>query len=65
MLFLTTNRAGNIDPAVRSRITVALRYNALDRAGREEVWRNLLRLSSPRERDRKAWLTVGATVCKA
>ena len=48
MLFLTTNRAGNIDPAVRSRITVALRYSALDRAGRAEVWRNLLRLPPAR-----------------
>lgn len=43
ILFLTTNRASNIDPAVRSRITVALHYEALNFAGRESVWRNLLK----------------------
>eukprot|EP00438_Fugacium_kawagutii_P028974 Skav210535 [mRNA] locus=scaffold3045:345352:346087:- [translate_table: standard] len=43
ILFLTTNRASNIDPAVRSRITVALHYEALGFAGRESVWRNLLK----------------------
>ncbi|CAK9022318.1 unnamed protein product [Durusdinium trenchii] len=42
ILFLTTNRASNIDPAVRSRITVALHYEPLARAGRESVWRHLL-----------------------
>ena len=42
ILFLTTNRASNIDPAVRSRITVALHYEPLSRSGREAVWANLL-----------------------
>eukprot|EP00931_Biecheleriopsis_adriatica_P031440 TRINITY_DN18438_c1_g3_i1.p1 TRINITY_DN18438_c1_g3~~TRINITY_DN18438_c1_g3_i1.p1 ORF type:complete len:627 (+),score=132.34 TRINITY_DN18438_c1_g3_i1:27-1883(+) len=42
VLFLTTNRASNIDPAVRSRITVALRYGALSLEGREAVWARLL-----------------------
>lgn len=42
ILFLTSNRASNIDPAVRSRITVALHYEALSQKGREAVWRNLL-----------------------
>ena len=41
-LFLTTNRAANIDPAVRSRITVSLRYTALDAAGRAAVWANFV-----------------------
>ncbi|CAD7957564.1 unnamed protein product [Amoebophrya sp. A120] len=41
-LFLTTNRVGNIDPAVSSRITVMLGYEALDFDGRAKVWRNLL-----------------------
>jgi len=45
VLFLTTNRASNIDPAVRSRITVALRYAALSVEGREAVWGNLAALS--------------------
>ncbi|CAE7497540.1 ATAD3B [Symbiodinium sp. CCMP2592] len=42
ILFLTSNRASNIDPAVRSRITVALHYEPLSQKGREAVWRNLL-----------------------
>jgi len=42
ILFLTTNRASGIDAAVRSRITVALKYDPLNRDGREAVWRNLL-----------------------
>lgn len=42
VLFLTTNRAHNIDAAVKSRITVALRYAALDEDARVGVWRNLL-----------------------
>lgn len=42
VLFLTTNRASNVDPAVSSRITVSLEYEALDAAGREAVWTNLL-----------------------
>lgn len=31
-------------PKVRSRITVALHYEALGFAGRESVWRNLLKI---------------------
>lgn len=42
VLFLTTNRASNVDPAVQSRITVFLHYEALDIAGRATVWHNLL-----------------------
>ena len=42
VLFLTTNRAANIDPAVRSRITVSMRYKALDGAGRAAVWANFV-----------------------
>lgn len=43
VLFLTTNRAKGIDPAVQSRLTLALRYETLDYSAREEVWSNLLR----------------------
>lgn len=34
----------NQPPQVRSRITVALHYEALGFAGRESVWRNLLKI---------------------
>ncbi|CAD7955938.1 unnamed protein product [Amoebophrya sp. A25] len=45
-LFLTTNRVGNVDPAVSSRITVMLGYDPLNAEGREKVWRNLLGTSA-------------------
>ncbi len=42
ILFLTTNRVASFDPALESRVTIALRYDALDAGAREQVWRNLL-----------------------
>ncbi|KAF3389436.1 hypothetical protein F1880_004144 [Penicillium rolfsii] len=40
ILFLTTNRVRTIDPAFESRITVALRYEALDRDARIQIWKS-------------------------
>jgi SpoVK/Ycf46/Vps4 family AAA+-type ATPase len=45
VLFLTSNRVDSLDPAFRTRITLALRYEALDVAAREQVWKNLLQAS--------------------
>lgn len=42
ILFLTTNRAANIDPAFRSRLHVSLEYPDLPPASRRQVWRNFL-----------------------
>lgn len=42
ILFLTTNRVRSFDPAFESRVTVALRYDALSADARAQVWRNLL-----------------------
>ena len=42
VLFLTTNRADNIDQAFYSRIGMALHYDALDSSSRKIVWQNLL-----------------------
>ncbi|KAJ3056969.1 hypothetical protein HDU99_007346, partial [Rhizoclosmatium hyalinum] len=42
ILFLTTNRVLEFDAAFESRVTVALRYDHLDPAAREQVWRNLM-----------------------
>lgn len=42
VMFLTTNRVNDFDPAFFSRISVALRYHALDVPARTQVWRNLL-----------------------
>ncbi|TPX76273.1 hypothetical protein CcCBS67573_g02474 [Chytriomyces confervae] len=42
ILFLTTNRVLEFDPAFESRVTVALRYDSLDASARQQVWRNLI-----------------------
>ncbi|KLU92647.1 hypothetical protein MAPG_11592, partial [Magnaporthiopsis poae ATCC 64411] len=42
ILFMTTNRADNIDQAFQSRIHVSLEYSALDATSRAAIWRNFL-----------------------
>jgi AAA+ superfamily predicted ATPase len=42
ILFLTTNRVRSFDPAVESRVTVALRYDSLSAGARGKIWQNLL-----------------------
>ncbi|KAI8918956.1 P-loop containing nucleoside triphosphate hydrolase protein [Entophlyctis helioformis] len=42
ILFLTTNRVREFDPAFESRVTVALRYEHLDPNARIQVWKNLI-----------------------
>ncbi|KAH6694140.1 P-loop containing nucleoside triphosphate hydrolase protein [Plectosphaerella plurivora] len=42
ILFLTTNRVRSLDPAFESRITIAIRYEALGRAARAQVWKSQL-----------------------
>jgi hypothetical protein len=42
VMFLTTNRVSDFDPAFHSRISVALRYAALTVQARESIWHNLL-----------------------
>ncbi|KAI9647718.1 hypothetical protein NHQ30_004104 [Ciborinia camelliae] len=42
ILFLTTNRVKNIDPAFQSRIHLSMEYQDLDKSAREKVWRNFL-----------------------
>ena len=42
VMFLTTNRVNEFDPAFHSRISVALKYGALNSHAREQVWINLL-----------------------
>lgn len=38
LLFLTTNRVGDIDEAIVSRCIALIRYHAPDRAGRARIW---------------------------
>ena len=45
VLFLTSNRVDEMDPAFKTRITLALRYEQLDVAARAQVWINLLSAS--------------------
>ncbi|KAI1419319.1 hypothetical protein F5Y12DRAFT_720843 [Xylaria sp. FL1777] len=40
VLFLTTNRAGAIDSAFKSRVHLSLYYPSLDRQGTSVIWRN-------------------------
>lgn len=42
VLFLTTNRIDSFDPAIKSRIHLALHYPALDSHDRHRVWRAFL-----------------------
>jgi len=42
VLFLTSNRINSLDPAFQTRITLALRYENLDKAARAQVWKNIL-----------------------
>lgn len=42
ILFLTTNRIKNMDPAFQSRIHISMEYPGLDKAARAQVWRNFL-----------------------
>ncbi|ETS78286.1 hypothetical protein PFICI_10348 [Pestalotiopsis fici W106-1] len=42
ILFLTTNIVGIIDEAFKSRIHVALRYDAIDAVSTKRIWNNLL-----------------------
>jgi hypothetical protein len=51
VLFLTSNRAANIDQAFYSRISLALHYAPLDVDARTTVWENLLRVYGVTEVD--------------
>ena len=42
VLFLTSNRVDTLDPAIKTRITLGLRYEQLDSTARAQVWKNLL-----------------------
>lgn len=45
VLFLTSNRVDSLDPAFKTRITLALRYDTLDEQARNQIWINLLETS--------------------
>jgi hypothetical protein len=41
-LFITSNRAATFDPAALSRVTLAVRFEALDTSAKTQVWANML-----------------------
>jgi SpoVK/Ycf46/Vps4 family AAA+-type ATPase len=41
-VFLTTNRVFTFDPAIRSRISIAIKYDPLKRVARKQIWEQLL-----------------------
>lgn len=43
VMFLTTNRAASLDPAMKSRIAVSIEYPTLDAESRAAIWRNQLK----------------------
>ncbi|RAH71883.1 ATP-binding protein [Aspergillus aculeatinus CBS 121060] len=46
ILFLTSNRAENIDPAFDSRIHISLQYPDLDAVSRRQIWAQFLRATA-------------------
>jgi hypothetical protein len=48
VMFLTTNRVTTLDEAFKSRISIAIKYRDLDKAARQKVWENFLRLAGVR-----------------
>lgn len=48
LIFLTTNRLTHLDPAFKSRISVAIKYPALDQKAQEQIWTNFLRMADVR-----------------
>lgn len=46
VMFLTTNRNEDLDPAFRSRISIVIGYKPLDYNARLQVWKNLLNAAS-------------------
>ena len=53
ILFLTTNRVGQIDDAIMSRVHLVVRYQLLDAKARKTIWKNFV---EKLERDRKDFM---------
>jgi len=45
VMFLTTNRVTTLDEAFKSRISIAIKYRNLDKAARQQIWKNFLVLA--------------------
>ncbi|KKY14743.1 putative aaa family atpase [Diplodia seriata] len=51
ILFLTSNRVAIFDPAIRSRLHLALQYYAPDAQRRKQIWRQQLERVEPADKD--------------
>ena len=49
ILFLTTNRLRTIDIAFQSRISIGVKYEALDEETRRRIWENFIYLLNESE----------------
>jgi ATP-dependent 26S proteasome regulatory subunit len=47
LLFLTTNHAESLDPALASRVHLTINYPALNEVSRLSIWRNFLDRANP------------------
>jgi hypothetical protein len=45
VIFMTTNYIARLDAAIKSRISIAIRYPSLDETAREEIWRRFLTMA--------------------
>lgn len=59
VLFLTTNRINNLDPAFQSRTHSTINYTYLDKNAREKIWRNFLSRREDQERHQITDFEVG------
>jgi hypothetical protein len=41
-LFINSNRVSSFDPAALSRVTLAVKFSALDKDGMQQIWRNTI-----------------------
>ena len=62
ILFLTTNRVKNMDPAFQSRIHISMEYPGLDKAARMLVWRNFLKSIESELNEEEIGLLAGVEI---
>lgn len=55
MLFLTTNRRADFDPAFHNRIHISIEYGSLDDAQRATIWKQHLAKACKPNRSKKLW----------
>lgn len=49
IVFFTSNRADDLDPAFHSRVSLTIKYHAHNEQDRRQIWKNLLNVIAPRD----------------